>query len=152
MTDLIIPLGSSQACEPDVVVPKAATLAILARAGLPGPEGVCLPANAYRLQIAALNFEEALRGLPVAAPFEARRLSVAVRLGLYEGPMAAPVLDALHAAWRENGARWGLAAVRSSALVEDRASANFAGQFQSFLGVGEEAEFLTAVRACWAAL
>jgi len=42
--------------------------------------------------------------------------------------------------------------VRSSALIEDRAGANFAGQFESFLGLADEAEFLTAVRACWAAL
>jgi pyruvate, water dikinase len=42
--------------------------------------------------------------------------------------------------------------VRSSALIEDRKGANFAGQFESFLGLTDEAEFLTAVRACWAAL
>ena len=43
-------------------------------------------------------------------------------------------------------------AVRSSALIEDRKGANFAGQFESFLGINDETEFLTAVRACWAAL
>jgi pyruvate,water dikinase len=43
-------------------------------------------------------------------------------------------------------------AVRSSALIEDRADANFAGQFESFLGLRDEPEFLTALRACWAAL
>ena len=42
--------------------------------------------------------------------------------------------------------------MRSSALIEDRKGANFAGQFESFLGLSDEAEFLTAVRACWAAL
>ena len=42
--------------------------------------------------------------------------------------------------------------MRSSALIEDRADANFAGQFESFLGIDSEADFLTAVRACWAAL
>ena len=44
------------------------------------------------------------------------------------------------------------AAVRSSALIEDRADTNFAGQFESFLGVNDDTEFLTALRACWAAL
>src|SRR5258708_39548053 len=43
-------------------------------------------------------------------------------------------------------------AVRSSALVEDRKGSSFAGQFESFLGLTDETEFLTAVRACWAAL
>jgi pyruvate,water dikinase len=42
--------------------------------------------------------------------------------------------------------------VRSSALIEDRKGANFAGQFESFLGIDQEAALLTAVRACWAAL
>ena len=42
--------------------------------------------------------------------------------------------------------------VRSSALIEDRKGANFAGQFESFLGIEDEAAFLTAVHACWAAL
>src|SRR5256885_8962053 len=46
----------------------------------------------------------------------------------------------------------GPSAVRSSALIEDRAGANFAGQFESFLGITDEDEFITAVRACWAAL
>jgi pyruvate, water dikinase len=42
--------------------------------------------------------------------------------------------------------------VRSSALIEDRKGANFAGQFESFLGITDETAFITAVRACWAAL
>src|SRR5439155_3386732 len=42
--------------------------------------------------------------------------------------------------------------VRSSALVEDRVGSGFAGQFESFLELRNEGEFLTAVRACWAAL
>jgi pyruvate,water dikinase len=43
-------------------------------------------------------------------------------------------------------------AVRSSALVEDLEGSSFAGQFESYLGIEQESEFLTAVRACWAAL
>jgi pyruvate,water dikinase len=42
--------------------------------------------------------------------------------------------------------------VRSSALVEDRFGSSFAGQFESYLGLTNEAELLTAVRSCWAAL
>jgi pyruvate, water dikinase len=152
MTDLILPLTAAAACDPSVVGPKAANLAKLGRAGLPVPGGLCLTAEAYRVEFAALGLEEAARGLPSAAPVEARRLSVSVRLGLYEGVLAAPIRHSLGAAWRETIAAWGLAAVRSSALIEDRAAANFAGQFQSYLGLGDEAEFLTAVRACWAAL
>jgi pyruvate,water dikinase len=42
--------------------------------------------------------------------------------------------------------------VRSSALVEDRFGSSFAGQFESYLGLDSEADCVTAVRACWAAL
>ncbi len=82
-----------------------------------------------------------------------RRLSVEIRLGLYEQPVAPEILDPLLAAWRAQRAGSGApSAVRSSALIEDRKGANFAGQFESFLGIDDEAAFLTAVRACWAAL
>jgi hypothetical protein len=36
--------------------------------------------------------------------------------------------------------------------VEDRSGSTCAGQFESYLGVETEADYLTAVRACWAAL
>jgi pyruvate,water dikinase len=42
--------------------------------------------------------------------------------------------------------------VRSSALVEDRFGSSFAGQFESYLDLASEADFLLAVRSCWAAL
>ena len=43
-----------------------------------------------------------------------------------------------------------LVVVRSSALVEDRFGSSFAGQFESFIGVESEEDFVTAVRSCWA--
>ena len=54
-------------------------------------------------------------------------------------------------AWRIRVGR-GLGVVRSSALIEDRPGATFAGQFESFLGLDNEGDLLTSVRACWAAL
>ena len=75
-----------------------------------------------------------------------------IRLALYQQPIAPEILEPLLAAWRAQCATGALGAVRSSALIEDRKGANFAGQFESFLGLSDEAEFLTAVRACWAAL
>ena len=64
-------------------------------------------------------------------------------------PSAFRCSHAWHALREKAGAP---AAVRSSALIEDRKGANFAGQFESFLGIDSDAAFLTAVRACWAAL
>lgn len=149
----VIPLSSAAAAEVDRVGPKAANLAALGRAGLPTPGGFCLSADAYRRQIAALGLQDLVERFGAADLTERRRLSVEIRLGLYEQPVAAAVLDPLMAAWQAQRAASGMpSAVRSSALIEDRKGANFAGQFESFLGIADEPAFLTAVRACWAAL
>jgi pyruvate,water dikinase len=154
MNHFILPLSAPQATDPDRVGPKAANLALLARAGLPTPGGFCLTAEAYRHQLAALGLAEAVTQFSAADPHAERRLSVEIRLGLYERPIAPEIAGVLLATWRAHReASSGPWAVRSSALVEDRnADANFAGQFESFLGIESEADFLTAVRACWAAL
>jgi pyruvate, water dikinase len=149
----IIPLTAATAVDADRVGPKAANLAALLHAGLPTPGGFCLSADAYRTQIAALGLDPMVRDFAAAHPGEQRRLSVEIRLGLYEQPIAPNILAPLLAAWRaQRDTSPGPSAVRSSALIEDRRGANFAGQFESFLGIDEEAAFLTAVRACWAAL
>ncbi|HTS42156.1 MAG TPA: PEP/pyruvate-binding domain-containing protein [Xanthobacteraceae bacterium] len=153
MNDFILPLSAPLAADPDLVGPKAANLALLARAGLPTPGGFSLTAAAYCHQIAALGLTTAVEQFAAADLRAQRKLSVEIRLGLYQEPIAHEIVEPLLAAWREcragEPAPW---AVRSSALIEDRSDANFAGQFESFLGIQSETEFLTAVRACWAAL
>jgi len=148
---LLIPLGSEAATDPDLVGPKAANLARLGRAGLPTPGGFCLSAEAYRKQMAELDLNAIARRVASAEPFEARRTAVELRLELYQRPIAPPILAPLLGVWRERIGE-GLGVVRSSALIEDRPGATFAGQFESFLGVDNEADLVTSVRACWAAL
>jgi pyruvate,water dikinase len=153
MTEFVVPLSAATAADADRIGPKAANLAALAQAGLPTPGGFCLSADAYRAQITALGLDDLVRRYATADLVAQRRLSVEIRLGLYEQPIAGPVLEPLLAAWqaqRDNSK--GPSAVRSSALIEDTKGSNFAGQFESFLGIADEAAFLTAVRACWAAL
>jgi pyruvate,water dikinase len=153
MSEFVLPLAAPRAADPETVGPKAANLALLERAGLPTPGGFCLTAAAYRHQVRSIGLDDALEQFAQADPRAERRLSVDIRLGLYEQPIATEIAEPLLAMWREQRTREaGLWAVRSSALIEDRAAANFAGQFESFLGIDSEAEFLTAVRACWAAL
>ncbi|HEX4042122.1 MAG TPA: PEP/pyruvate-binding domain-containing protein [Xanthobacteraceae bacterium] len=145
----ILPLSSPAATDPNRVGPKAANLAILAKAGLPTPGGFCISADAYRRQIQHLELETMIAAYPQADQPAQRRLAVEIRLKLYQGDLAPDVLADVLAAW------WAAdkpAAVRSSSLIEDRADANFAGQFESFLGVRDDGEFLTSLRACWAAL
>jgi len=145
----ILPLSSPTATEPGRVGPKAANLAALARAGLPTPGGYCITAEAYLRQIQHLELTDAVRSYAAADQPTQRRLAVEIRLKLYQSDLASDLLaDILSPWWNEPKP----AAVRSSALIEDRADTSFAGQFESFLGVSGDAEFLTALRACWAAL
>jgi pyruvate,water dikinase len=68
-------------------------------------------------------------------------------------PIAPEILEPLLAARSALLERTGeLTVVRSSALVEDRFGSSFAGQFESFIGIESEEDFVTAVRSCWAAL
>jgi len=151
--DLIVALETATEAQAGLLGPKAANLAALARAGLPTPGGFCLTAEAYRAQLASLGLDDLLRRFARADAVAQRRLSVEIRLALYEQPIAAEIAAPLVAAWRAQGlAHEAAAAVRSSALVEDRKGASFAGQFESFLGIRDEAALATAVRACWAAL
>jgi pyruvate, water dikinase len=134
--------------------PKAANLARLLQAGVPVPGGFCLDAAAYRAQIRALGLEADARGVFSASSSpQARRHALAMKLGLLDQPITPEVLDPLLAAWYDLRARTdALTVVRSSALVEDRYGSSFAGQFETFLGLETEADFITAVRSCWGAL
>jgi pyruvate, water dikinase len=152
MAEFVIPLSSLQAANPERVGPKASNLAVLGQRGIPTPGGFCLSADAYRAQIAALGLGDMVRAFATADSVTARKLSVEIRLGLYEQPIAAAIQVPLLEAWRAQRAAGATTAIRSSALIEDRKGANFAGQFESFLGIDREAEFVIAVRACWAAL
>jgi pyruvate, water dikinase len=149
MSSFILPLSSPAATDAGRVGPKAASLAALAHAGLPTPGGYCVTADAYVRQIQHLGLTDAVRAYSSADKLAQRRLSVEIRLKLYQSDLASDLLADIVAAWRNEPKP---AAVRSSALIEDRADTSFAGQFESFLGLRDDAEFLTALRACWAAL
>jgi pyruvate,water dikinase len=150
----IIPLSDERRAVVERVGPKAATLARLAAAGLPVPDGFCLSADAYRAQLGAAHLEEAARRAGAAEDeHEARRHALAVRLGMQRVPMVPAVESELLAAWRGLSPSVAPAvAVRSSALLEDTPTTSFAGQFDTFLGIASEDDLMTAVRACWAAL
>jgi pyruvate, water dikinase len=152
MSAFILTIDDPFATDPERVGPKAANLAALTRAGLPTPGGFALTADAYRRQLQHLGIDDLLGQYNEADVPASRRISIQIRLALYERDIAPEILDPLLAAWRKQRETAPLGVVRSSALIEDRAGANFAGQFESFLGLSDETEFLTAVRACWAAL
>ena len=123
------------------------------RRGLPIAGGYGVDAEAYRMQLASLGFDELERKTAELDPIEARSYISDVRIGLFDAPIVEPVLEQLLSAYRELTENSDIpVVVRSSSLLEDSAGSLFAGQFESFLGLQSEEDFLTAVRACWAAL
>ena len=153
MDPIVASLDAPEATDARRFGPKAANLAALGRAGLPTPGGCAVGAHAYRIQLAALGLEATAREVFAAEDRpRARRCALGMKLGLMESPIAPQLLDPLLYAWRGIVSSGRAGVVRSSALVEDRADSSFAGQFESFLELQNEEEFLVAVRACWAAL
>ena len=93
MDEYVISLADAAATDADSVGPKAANLAALAQAGLPTPEGFCLTANAYRRQIAHLGLADSVRAYRDADAPAQRRLSVEIRLQLYQADLAPELKD-----------------------------------------------------------
>ena len=130
------------------VGPKAATLARLAHEGIPVPEFFVVPSTALSLHLEA-------NGIVWPGSMDAARESEGL-LGLGEELRAAPVpttvstpvLDAYDRLCLASG--HSTVAVRSSGAEEDSASASFAGQFASVLGVQGHGALLEALKACWA--
>jgi len=153
-SSFIVPLSSGEATDASRFGPKAANLAALGHAGLRIPDGFCLDADAYRHQVTSIGLDADARGVFGADdPQQARQHALNMKLGLLQQPIHSAVLEPLLASWRDLADRTGaLTVVRSSALVEDRFGSSFAGQFESYLGLEEESEFVTAVRSCWTAL
>ncbi|MBT7487900.1 MAG: hypothetical protein HN673_16160 [Rhodospirillales bacterium] len=154
MTDShIVLLSSPEAVNSDRFGPKAANQAALGQAGLPIPDGFCIGEDAYRAQLKAAGLDEKMREFG-EAPYEvARSIAIEIRLALFEGDMDPALREEILTARQALIDRTSKTmVVRSSALVEDREGSSFAGQFESFLGLESEDDFITSVRACWAAL
>ena len=153
MHPYIVALSDKAVTDPGRFGPKAANQAALAHAGLPTPGGFCLSAEAYRSQVEALGLTAAAEKAVTLDFMEARPYVSQVRIAMFEQPIIDEISQPLLQAYRELVGNSGmLLAVRSSSLMEDTEGSSFAGQFQTFLGIENETDFLTAVRACWGAL
>ena len=100
---------------------KGNALAEMLSLGLPVPNGFVIAAEAQKEM----------------GPQESDRQAISAQLALE-----------LRTAW-ENYIGNSMAAVRSSALLEDSADASFAGQFHSVLNVESAEDLMGAVRKCW---
>ncbi|MEZ5182243.1 MAG: rifamycin-inactivating phosphotransferase [Acidimicrobiales bacterium] len=148
-TSLVIELDDPRALEPALAGGKGAGLARLRRIDdVLVPDGFAVTTDAFAA-VAALD-DEGLDRLDDLDPGVAGRAAADRRAAL-EG-IALP--DGLRGAIDVALGRFAAGtrfAVRSSATAEDLATASFAGQHESFLGV-EADQVATHVRRCWASL
>jgi rifampicin phosphotransferase len=134
---------------------KGASLARLARAGLPVPPGFHVTTRAYLDFVAHGSLRE-----PVMAAMSCVDMSDPVTFGaaqrrigalFAEAPVPAATAAAIAEAYAGLGEEMAVA-VRSSATAEDLPGMSFAGQYDTYLNIRGEAGVLDAVKRCWASL
>ena len=135
---------------------KGASLARLAAAGLPVPDGFHVTTEAYRLFASANGLEERiLAAVAAVAPDQPATLeAVSTQIGelFAHGAMPQDIAASIRRAYGELGGGNRPVAVRSSATAEDLPENSFAGQMETFLNMRGEASVLEAVKRCWASL
>ncbi len=133
-------------------------ISVLAKAGVPVPQGFAITVPAYRAFLKANGLEERIQAalgdmkharVPVAETgLNIRRM---IEAGKWPDDVAAAVREACAALKARAGGRADVA-VRSSATAEDLPDASFAGQQDSFLNVSGDDAVLDAARKCFASL
>lgn len=152
MGDLVLRLGERSCSEPSVVGGKAAKLSQLVEAGFPTPPGFVVTVDAYRSAMEASAagpaISDSLKNLDFRDDAEVERRSRTIRDTIISSALYPELVMAIESEIRHAGgdALW---AVRSSATAEDLPEASFAGQLDTFLGVGPE-DVPEHVKKCWA--
>jgi rifampicin phosphotransferase len=148
---MVLPLDD--ALDVQSVGEKAFRLAEMRRIGLPVPNAMVITNSAFQLLLSSGNLQHAIEAKlsmltadtpqvisDLADDIEALVASSDIPMELIESltKLVAPLLAL------------GPVVVRSSACGEDSATAAFAGQLDSFLGVRTRDEVLHALKRCWA--
>ncbi len=135
----------------DSVGGKGRSLAWMKAQGLPVPDGFIITAAAYD---EFLNGNDRLRARIESGPPEDRgALSdwfESVQNAIRQAELPHGVQTRIAEAYRALAAP--AVAVRSSVADEDGEQQSFAGQYETVLNLGSEADVLDAVRHCWASL
>ena len=153
--ELILALNDPKA-NVDVVGGKGASLARLAMAGFPVPDGFHVTTLAYRLYVESndlmphiVNSLDQL-GYADTADIEAASREISERFD--RGSIPEEIVQAVFCAYKELPGSSPPVAVRSSATAEDLPEASFAGQQSTYLNIESEAAVLEAVKKCWSSL
>lgn len=140
---------------------KGMSLAKLANAGLPVPDGFHITTEAYRRFVAANDLQPkiqaALRMADPALPATLETASATISSFFADSNIPADISSAITAAYNELNHQSSIAnhksvAVRSSATAEDLPEASFAGQQETYLNIRGTDSLLGAVKKCWASL
>ncbi|NMC78860.1 MAG: pyruvate, phosphate dikinase, partial [Chloroflexi bacterium] len=151
----VLPLSDPHA-DPNTVGGKGASLARLANAGLPIPDGFHVTTEAYRRFVdenkLQPKIEAALQAIDLSAPQTLEKASQVIRALFLQATLPPQVTSAIAAAYAALSEDAPAVAVRSSATAEDLPEASFAGQQDTFLNIRGVDPLLQATRACWASL
>ncbi|HSB65129.1 MAG TPA: PEP/pyruvate-binding domain-containing protein [Anaerolineales bacterium] len=155
MKPIILPLPDPQA-NIETVGGKGASLAKLARAGLPVPDGFYITTVAYRQFVTAGNLQarilSALERVDAAQPSTLEAASTTIAQLFAETEISTQLADEILQAYHSLAGHTPAVAVRSSATAEDLPDASFAGQQETYLNIHGEDALLDSVRKCWASL
>jgi pyruvate, water dikinase len=137
---------------------KAAALGELSRAGIPVPPGCVVVAEAFGQALAAVDpsgsLVRSVAELPASDVRAIARVAAGVRERIRALSLPAEVGAQITAVYEALDPRVPVpvVAVRSSATMEDSATASFAGLQDTYLAVRGAPAVLDAVRRCWASL
>lgn len=133
---------------------KGQSLARLASAGLPAPNGFHITTAAYDDFITENDLENRIKSelatLSNPAPQATDQVASAIAGLITSHEIPPAIATAVEQAYRQFGSV--PVAVRSSATAEDLPDASFAGQQETFLNISGIDQLLDAVRQCWASL
>ncbi len=155
MKPYILSLVDPQA-DLETVGGKGTSLAKLARAGLPVPDGFHVTTAAYRQFVAAnqlqAGIQAALEEADTARPATLEAAADKIRNLFAGASLPGDLANAIVSAYGTLPGANPAVAVRSSATAEDLPEASFAGQQETFLNVCGAEQVLEAVQKCWASL
>ncbi len=135
---------------------KGASLARMAGAGLPVPDGFYLTTAAYDRFVADNNLlpgiRAALKSVDTTQPDTLETASQAIYELFKQAHIPAEIVDAAARAYAKLPGDAPAVAVRSSATAEDLPDHSFAGQQETYLNIQTVDALLEAVKRCWASL
>ena len=162
MSSFIIPLSDPDA-NLEMVGGKGMSLAKLARAGFPVPDGFHVTTSAYRQFVTANGLQEqiltALGTVDTTIPATLEAASRTIGQAFAGATIPLEIARSIREGYDNLSDRQAkrdkqpiAVAVRSSATAEDLPGASFAGQQETYLNIHGAESVLAAVQKCWASL